>query len=53
MHLEAGLEFTNALLKEELLLLKLGKLLLLQREYMEERADELTNRWRRYRPVLG
>jgi hypothetical protein len=52
MRFEPGFQFSSARLEKQVLLLKLGKLLLKEREDVQEHTDELTDCWRRCRPVV-
>ncbi|MFL5804212.1 MAG: hypothetical protein ACJ8CR_21000 [Roseiflexaceae bacterium] len=52
MHLEAGFQFGSARLEQQVVLLKLGKLLLLECQDVQEHSDELTDCWRCGRPVV-
>ena len=52
MLIETGFQVTNTRLEEKVLLLKLGKLLLLEREDVEQHTNELTDCERRGRPVV-
>ena len=52
MRLEPGFQFSSARQEKQVLLLKLGKLLLKKGEDVQKDADELTDCWRRCRPVV-
>lgn len=52
MLVEPGFQFGSARLEEQVVLLKLGKLLLLEGQDVQKHTDELTDCWRRGRPVV-
>ena len=52
MLVEPGFQFSIARLEKQLVLLKLGKLLLLEGQDVQKDTDELTDCWRRCRPVV-
>ena len=52
MLVESGLQLSALSLKEQQLLLMVGKLLLLQGQDVQEHTDELADCWRCRRPVV-
>jgi hypothetical protein len=52
MLVQAGFQFGTTSLKQQDMLLLVSKLLLLKREDLHKHTNELTDCWRRCRPVL-
>ena len=53
MLIETGLHLSNTRLEQQAVLVLVGQLVLLEREDVQKYTDELTDRWRRCRPVLN
>ena len=53
MQLQASFEISNASLEDVELLVLVGKLLLLERKEVQQRANQAADCWRGSRPVIG